>query len=107
MLPRLERRYDPIFTMAVLMHIHPESMVVFDEIARLSDSVLCIEPKPGRHFVSERSYPHDLSRVFSKRGMVLLANENLSNEHWQPNDLPDYAAWRFARRSVRNSHAPA
>jgi SAM-dependent methyltransferase len=95
-LPTLEG-YDLIYTMAVLTHIHPSSTAVFDELCRLAPSLLLIEPAPGREFDTTRAYPHDLRRLFERRGFRLVSLERLSDQRWQPVDAPDYAAWRFER----------
>jgi SAM-dependent methyltransferase len=103
LLPELAGPYDLVYTMAVLEHIHPSSTVVFDEICRLADTILAIEPARGREFLSSRQYPHDFRRVFRQRGMELASFEPLCDERWQPNDLGAYAAWRFVRASAIRS----
>lgn len=89
-LPTRVGPYDLIFTMAVLEHIHPESTVVFDEMARLADTILAIEPAYGH--TSTRQHPHDLQAIFEERGMVLTSTESLNGTH---PDFADYAAWVF------------
>lgn len=66
-LPLLKGPYDLIFTMAFLSMVHPDSIDVFDEIGRLTDTVLAIEPMIPVQ--SSRHYPHDLGRLFEERGM--------------------------------------
>jgi SAM-dependent methyltransferase len=97
-LPDLPGPYDLVFTMAVLMHVHPESSVIFDELVRLSDVILAVEPAPGRHFISTRTFPHDFKQVFESRGMELVSLYLLQDPMWQPNDCGNTAAWRFERR---------
>ena len=61
-LPDMESdRFDLVFTMAVLEHLHPDSRGVFSEIARLAPNVLAIEPTAH---VSRRQYPHDIPEEF-------------------------------------------
>jgi SAM-dependent methyltransferase len=96
-LPRLPGPFELIFTMAVLNHIHPQSTTVFDEIARLSRSVLAVEFAPVHKGVTDHQYPYDLQRTFERRGMRLRSIELLRDPRWQPNDLGDYAAWWFER----------
>lgn len=71
-LPTLETAaFDLVFTMAVMEHIHPDSSNVFDDIARLSDHVLAIEPT--RRHATSRQYPHDPDAIFRSRGFRLAS----------------------------------
>ena len=81
--------------MAVLEHVHPDSLIVFDEMCWRANQILAIEPIAGHS--SERQHPHDLWQLFTDRGMTLVSVDYLGEDRWQPLDLPDYAAWRFVR----------
>lgn len=90
-LPRLETRsYDLVFTMAVMQHIHPDSFSVFDDMARLSDRVLAIEPT-GRH-ATARQYPHDTEAIFRDRGFRRVWAKPMTAP-----GLELYTAWLFER----------
>jgi SAM-dependent methyltransferase len=65
-----DRSFDLVFTMAVLEHIHPDSVIVFDSMARIASEVLAIEPDPRR---THRTFPHDIPRLFVSRGMELVS----------------------------------
>jgi len=97
-LPRLIEGYDVIFTMAVLEHIHPDSVAVFDDMARLGDALLAIEPPPERYATSSRQFPHDLQVELRRRGMELVSLTDLTHHPLVANDeLAHYAAYRFER----------
>ena len=91
-LPGLEP-FDLVFTMAVLMHLHPSSDSVLDEIARLGSRVLVIEPS------GQMQFQRDLRKEFTSRGMTLVEERDL---HGHPkaagDDLDAYEALRFERR---------
>lgn len=92
-LPGISESYDLIFTMAVLEHIHPDSIVgVVDQMARLTGTVLAIEPTHGHS--GEYQWPHDLELLFAMAGMNLAAKRDLADTH---HDFQDYAAWTFVR----------
>jgi len=94
-LPGLDQGYDLVFTMAVLEHIHPSSVVVFDNIARLAHHLLCIEPRADH--VSHRQFPHDIEAIFTSRGFRAVSNIPMTDV--SDNDLDGYIAWRFERIS--------
>lgn len=97
-LPLLKTRYDLIFTMAFLAMVHPDSIGVFDDICRLTDDVLAIEPlNPA---TSSRHYPHNLPQLFEERGMPLVEWIPLARDpQFVPLDagLHEYASFRFRR----------
>ncbi len=91
-----DKQFDLVFTMAVLEHIHPESSLVFENMARVAKSLLTIEPE--RH-ASHRQYPHDIRGIFTGLGFRLTQSVSMA-------DLPDtaddpaiarYFAWRFEK----------
>jgi SAM-dependent methyltransferase len=98
-LPTLaDDRYGLVFTMAVIEHIHPDSSVVFDEMARLAPLILAIEP---RGHSSHRQFPHDVPAIFEARGFRLESEQAMSSIPSTADDphLADYVAWRFRRAS--------
>lgn len=64
-LPRLpDDSFDIVFTMAVLQHIHPESVFIFNHISRVTRKFLItIEDEYG---VSERNFPRNYKKIFDK-----------------------------------------
>lgn len=54
-----DREFDAVFTMAVLMHIVPESEHVFDHIARVTGRVLVV-------IENEETDSRDVTRIFSR-----------------------------------------
>jgi SAM-dependent methyltransferase len=93
-LPTLVGTYDLVFTMAVLIHIHPSSRQVFDEMARLGDRVLCIEAEES----GPLQFPHDIERNFISRGFRLVDTTDLSRfETLQGDPLRVYVARLFER----------
>ena len=91
-LPGFENRaFDLVFTMAVLEHIHPQSVAVFDDIARIAKRILAIEPS-GFH-ISSRQFPHDIPEMFESRGFTLESRTPL---HHLP-ELGPFSAYSFKR----------
>lgn len=70
------KRFDLVFTMAVLEHIHPDSSVVFDKMAGATDCILAIEPT--FHHSSHRQFPHDIPALFKARGFRLVSATKMS-----------------------------
>src|SRR5262249_36171990 len=97
LLPKLpDDGYDLVFTMAVLEHIHPGQSAVFAEIVRVGRSVLAIEP---RRDSSHRSFPWDVPKEFTGRGLRLVSSRSMR-------DFPETAEdnginWFYAHRFVR------
>ncbi|MEC5424232.1 class I SAM-dependent methyltransferase [Virgibacillus sp. C22-A2] len=61
-----ENSYDLVFTMAVLEHIHPDSVWIFPEIARVTGSYLItIEAEKSSHW---RIFPRNYKDIFEKLG---------------------------------------
>jgi SAM-dependent methyltransferase len=67
--------FDLVFTMAVIEHIHPDEANVFDELIRIGHQILTIEP---RRTDSQRSYPWNVTRLFTSRGMVHVSRRPMS-----------------------------
>lgn len=96
-LPTLpDNMFDLVFTMAVIEHIHPDSRVVFDRMAKLAPQILAIEP-PGS--VTHRQYPHDVPELFTARGMEFVAKTPMVQLSGTADDpgINWYTAYRFAR----------
>jgi len=62
-----DRRYEAIFTMAVLEHIHSDSEWVFEEIVRVSKKYLIT--MEDERTVSWRHFPRHYRKIFEKAGM--------------------------------------
>jgi len=61
-----DKQFDLVFTMAVLVHIPPESKTIFPEIARIArHHIITIEDE---HNHSERHFPRNYGKIFSELG---------------------------------------
>lgn len=59
--------FDLVFTMTVLMHIHPDSEWIFPQIARITtDRLITIENEEG---LSWNHFPRDYGKAFESLGM--------------------------------------
>ena len=90
--------FDLVFTMAVIEHIHPDSSVVFDNMARIARRILAIEPFG---YSSPRHYPHDVRKLFTDRGFRLVRATPMSDlvpPILGEASMREYVAWEFARR---------
>ena len=66
-----DRAFDVVFTMSVLEEVHPESRVLFREIARVARRyVLAIEPRQGK--ASHYQYPWDIRGEFLTAGLSVV-----------------------------------
>ncbi|WEL17525.1 MULTISPECIES: class I SAM-dependent methyltransferase [unclassified Halorhabdus] len=74
-------RFDAVFAVETLQHIHPESAWVFDELVRITDDLLITVENEGDRdgtdehdvtYVSEDIplYHRDWKRIFTDRGLV-------------------------------------
>jgi SAM-dependent methyltransferase len=62
--------FDCVYTMAVLMHIHPESEgIVFPEMAKRTKLLVTIEEEVTH---SWRSFPRDYRQIFEQCGMTQI-----------------------------------
>jgi SAM-dependent methyltransferase len=61
-----DRGFDVVYTMAVLVHLHPDGESVFDEIARLVDDTL-ITIEDERNDYSWRHFNRDYRELFEGR----------------------------------------
>lgn len=68
------RKYDVVFTMAVLEHIHDDSSWIFSEMARITNNILfTIEDEVA---ASWRTFPRDYQHVFERLGMKQVELNN-------------------------------
>jgi SAM-dependent methyltransferase len=100
-LPTLEARsVDGIFTMAVLMHIHPSSDHIFDEMARVARRHICvIEPEVANNsYVFARNY----RRVFERRGLQYIRSTLITSTSAPdvPSGYHGYTAHLFTVRGA-------
>ncbi len=89
--------FDLVYTMAVLQHIHPDSVSVFDDIARVTYRILAIERTiPGS---SSRTFPHDIPAIFKARGFDLVDTTPVWDIPQANFDLglKNYSAYSFVR----------
>lgn len=90
-LPTLpSKSVDVIFTMAVLIHIHPSSHFIFREMTRIARRhIITVEAETANnHYVFARNY----RRVFAKHGAVQIASVLITKQAF-PNLVPDYAGY--------------
>jgi SAM-dependent methyltransferase len=67
--------FDVVFSMAVLIHLHPTSLSVFDDMARVARHVCVIELESASNsYVFPRSY----RRVFERRGCTELRQATIT-----------------------------
>lgn len=67
---------DVVFSMAVLIHLHPTSVEVFDELVRVSRRFVCVIEleQASNSYV----FPRDYRRVFSRRGCGELRSTQIA-----------------------------
>lgn len=89
---------DLIFTMAVLIHIHPSSNFIFKEIARIAKEHICVfeleEASCGYVF------PRNYKRVFTNRHCALLKTVKITRQRYPhlPRVYDGYVARLFKVR---------
>ena len=89
MLPKAETRsIDVIFSMAVLLHVHPTSNSVFDEMVRVARKYICvIEAEVANcSYVFARNY----KRVFQRRGWSEIKSVLLTKDAFPDMDSNYY-----------------
>jgi SAM-dependent methyltransferase len=67
---------DVAFSMAVLIHLHPSSVRVFDDLVRVSRRYVCVVEleRASNSYV----FPRDYGRVFSRRGCTQLRSARIT-----------------------------
>ena len=97
-LPKIkDKKFDIIFSMAVLEHIHPRSNFIFKEIVRTCRKhIITIEIEDSS---SARVFPRNYQKIFEKLGCSMLYQEDLKNRGI---DLDSYTARVF--RKVQSRH---
>jgi 2-polyprenyl-3-methyl-5-hydroxy-6-metoxy-1,4-benzoquinol methylase len=71
-------KYDLVFTMAVLEHIHSDSEWVFPEIAKRARMLITIEGEKKN--VSELHFPRNYKNVFEALGLHQIYEKHLSQK---------------------------
>jgi SAM-dependent methyltransferase len=90
-LPGMEANsVDTIYTMAVLLHIHPASDQIFDHMSRVARSHICVveAEKTTLAYIFARDY----RRVFARRGWREVKSLEITAERF-PEVGPDYAGY--------------
>lgn len=85
-------RYDLVFTMAVLEHIHRDSEWVFKEMARITQK--CLITIEDEKNVSERHFPRNYRQIFESLGMRQVYEHNCA-------DVPELSKKFYARVFVK------
>lgn len=89
-LPKLgDRQFDLTFTMAVLLHIHPDSEWVFDDMLRVTDKHLIVIENENQS--SYKIFPRNYREIFESRGAVQIYEEPVEA-------LPNYVSRVFRPR---------
>jgi len=90
-LPDIEdRKFDIIFSMAVLEHVHPGSNFIFKEIVRTCKKhIITIEIEDNS---SARVFPRNYQKIFEKLGCAMVYSESLKG---QDVDLESYTTRVF------------
>ncbi|QHG73098.1 class I SAM-dependent methyltransferase [Ensifer adhaerens] len=60
------KRYDVIFSMAVMIHLPPESEWIFKEIARRAKKKIIVFEGEGGEDISVRHFPRNYKRIFTR-----------------------------------------
>ncbi|MBA2678191.1 MAG: class I SAM-dependent methyltransferase [Ktedonobacteraceae bacterium] len=93
---------DVVYSVATLEQLHPESRLLFKEIARVAKSyVLAIEPREGHK--SHFQYPWDIEKEFTGVGLELIDSQpwsalwprDLTQEYEWADDMHPYEAYLF------------
>jgi 2-polyprenyl-3-methyl-5-hydroxy-6-metoxy-1,4-benzoquinol methylase len=71
-------KYDLVFTMAVLEHIHSDSEWVFPEIAKRARMLITIEGEKKN--VSELHFPRNYKNIFEALGLHQIYEKHLSQK---------------------------
>ena len=88
-LPTLEEdSHDVVFSMAVLLHVHPTSHAIFDDIVRIARRYVCVIE--AESVVVSYLFARNYRRVFERRGCpqvksTLITQEafpHLGEEYW-------------------------
>jgi SAM-dependent methyltransferase len=69
-----ERRFDLLFSMAVMMHIHPDSAFVFPHMVRISGMILAVEDE--RKSTSTRHFGRNYREIFEALGAKQILEES-------------------------------
>ena len=76
-----DNAYDVVFTMAVLMHIHPESEWVFAEMVRITKKhLILIEYEESVESQNWRVFQRNYANVFEPLGMRQICSYKCSGD---------------------------
>ena len=94
--PELENdKFDIIFSMAVLEHVHPSSNSIFKEIGRICrKNIITIEIEDNS---GARVFPRNYKKIFEKLGCTMIYHEDLKDRNL---GLKSYAARVFKKIKV-------
>ena len=95
-LPEIEdKKFDIVFSMAVLEHVHPSSNFIFKEIGRICRrNIITIEIENSS---SARVFPRNYKAIFEKLGWVMVFHEQLKDRDI---DLKSYTARVFQKKAI-------
>ena len=87
---------DVVFTMAVLIHVHPTSMSVFSNMVRIARRFVCVV----EHEEASNVYvfPRDYRRAFERLGCRQVRAMRITAAHPELPDYRGYTARLFATR---------
>ena len=74
-----ENSFDVVFTMTVLMHIHPSSLWIFGKIPHITKKHLIIVEE--EEIVSETVFPYDFKAMFEECGVKQIHEECVDEEN--------------------------
>ena len=95
-LPEIEdKKFDIVFSMAVLEHVHPSSNFIFKEIGRICRrNIITIEIENSS---SARVFPRNYKAIFEKLGWVMIFHEQLKDRDI---DLKSYTVRVFQKKAI-------
>ena len=71
--------FDVVFTMTVLMHLHPSSVWIFNKLPQITTKQLIVVEEEG--IMSETVFPYQFKEMFELFGMKQVHEEYLSYEN--------------------------
>jgi SAM-dependent methyltransferase len=95
-----ESSVDVVFSMAVLLHIHPSAHRVFEEMARVARRHVCIVE--AEHVLCAYIFPRNYRRVFERLGCVQVREQTLTRRSHPAVDAPYFG---YTERLFRAAHS--
>jgi SAM-dependent methyltransferase len=91
---------DVVFSMAVLIHVHPSSNAILEHMARIARRYVCVIEAEATTigYIFARNY----GRVFERYGCAQLRAAMLTSDEYP--DVPDY--WGYTARLLRAPDSP-